>query len=260
MASSTTSRPPTPATGSTAAHTPPRTSWAPRRNPSPRNTSNAANETNDPPPVRSRRNPRHIGLGVALIAVCGLGAGWLTTVGGAGHDVVITTTAIPAGTRIEAGQVRVAQVSGPGADAMGASSLEEVIGRKSSADLPAGTALNPGMLTPELALAGGVSMIGVPVKAGQLPASGLRPGDEVSVVASADTPAIKAAAAPTAGAAPGPAPGPGTIWTGTIASISPADAEGTMTVDVRMPTPQAQAAAAVSGGGKLVIILTRRNG
>ena len=260
MASSTTSRPPTPATGSTAAHTPPRTSWAPRRNPSPRNTSNAANETNDPPPVRSRRNPRHIGLGVALIAVCGLGAGWLTTVGGAGHDVVITTTAIPAGTRIEAGLVRVAQVSGPGADAMGASSLEEVIGRKSSADLPAGTALNPGMLTPELALAGGVSMIGVPVKAGQLPASGLRPGDEVSVVASADTPAIKAAAAPTAGAAPGPAPGPGTIWTGTIASISPADAEGTMTVDVRMPTPQAQAAAAVSGGGKLVIILTRRNG
>lgn len=71
-----------------------------------------------------------------------------------------------------------------------------VVGRVALADLEAGTLLTRGMLADEAAVASGEGVVGLALKAGQLPTSTLLPGDRVNVVAgeaSSSEPLVEAA-------------------------------------------------------------------
>lgn len=131
-----------------------------------------------------RRRPGMIALAVALI---GLGVMLSTSIyQSVNHRVrvVVVTAAVRPGSVLTASDVGIASVSaGPGVSLIPAGQIRQVVGEV------AGSALYPGMLLTSSELATsqpprpGQVLVPLPVRPSGLPASGLSPGDRVTVVA-----------------------------------------------------------------------------
>lgn len=199
------------------------------------------------PPLRQRRNPRLAALGAVIITIGGLLGGWLFTQGGQTEPVVALKDAVVAGERISAEQVGTTQIpAGTGLNTIPGADIDSLIGKYANASLPAGALLSPESVQDELFPPSGKSVVGVALKASQMPARGLLPGDTVRLV-------VTSAAG--AAASTGEEQPPGTTWAATVMTVGTPSDDGTMTTDFVLDTSASSSLAAAAGAGNVAVIL-----
>jgi len=99
---------------------------------------------------------------------------------------VVLVRAVGQGQRISSADIGEAEVAvSPGVDYIPLSEVSTVTGKRAVAAMPAGSLVTPADLTGAPAIAGGDAVVGVALKDGAYPASGLSPGDRVLVVQTA---------------------------------------------------------------------------
>jgi len=116
-------------------------------------------------------------------------AGFAELYSSANHQVsvLIVTDTIDQGQRItgsDLGQTS-AQISG-GVNPIATADAPALVGERAAVTIPAGTLLTAGDITDSPPITAGDAVVGLELKAGQLPASGLGPGDQVMIVQTAN--------------------------------------------------------------------------
>lgn len=151
-----------------------------------------------------RRRPGAYALAVALIAAGGGGGflAWQAT--GERTPVLAIAREVPAGDVIKDSDLVEASVSlDPALKPFRASQRDEVVGKRAGVALVPGALLSRGQVTTRTLVKPGERLVGIGLKATQMPATRLSPGDRVLVVyapsdgAPADTGATKDGPAPT---------------------------------------------------------------
>ena len=197
---------------------------------------------------RRRRRTGLLGLGVALVAVGALLAGWLTVAVGGKVPVLAVARPVPYGTAIVAEDLAEAHVApDPALDPIPAAQREAVVGRHAAVDLRPGALLTEGQLSDQPLPSPGYALVGVAVRAAQVPAQPLAAQDRVLVVS---TPPAEAAA---------PALAPDTVEA-TVVRVGPTDDTGLTVVDLTVPEPQAGNLAARAATGRVALIVRSRSG
>lgn len=139
------------------------------------------------PPV-GRRDRRTLLL-VASVALVGASiAGFASVYSAADRKTpaVVLVRAVDQGQRISSADIGEAEVAvSPGVDYIPLSQVAIVAGKRAVAAMPAGSLVTPADLTGAPAIADGDAVVGVALKDGTYPASGLSPGDRVLVVQTA---------------------------------------------------------------------------
>ncbi len=124
----------------------------------------------------------------SLIVVCASVAAFADLYGSAGHKtaVVVVEQSLVQGQAITAAQLGQADVSvSSGVDYVPVAQASALIGKRAAAAVPAGSLLNPEDLTSAPALPTGSAVVGLALKDGQFPESGLVPGEQVMIVQTA---------------------------------------------------------------------------
>lgn len=196
------------------------------------------------PQAPRRRSPVLIGLGLALIAVFGLLGAYLSTAGREVKTVVVTREEIDAGTLITADQLATTQVSGDtNAQTVPGQQLQTLVGTYATQLIPSGSILNPALTSRTLTPTDGRAIVGIGLKPNQLPAIGLKGGDEVTLIT-------------TAAATQGAGIEPGQTWTAVVLNVGPVGDDGTRTVDFDLSIKDANEAAVAAGSGSVAAVLT----
>ena len=134
-------------------------------------------------PVRTRRRPLLVGLGVALTALGGLGAAWLATTGAGTVAVLGVANEIHAGQVIHRQDLVSVQIAaGSGLSALPVRRAEEVVGKRTLVRLLPGSLLNPAAVADKLVPDSGQALVGLGLGLGQRPAVPLDTGDPVEIV------------------------------------------------------------------------------
>ena len=153
-----------------------------------------------PGPVPRQRRRSILALGVVLAGIGALAGAWAFTSFSHRADVLAAARDIPAGTRITAADLAPVPVSaGTGIKVIPARQESQAVGEIAAVSLRARTLPVPADLTATAVPGPGQQLVPVTLKASQLPASGLAPGDQVLVVA---TPGAAGQAASGSGQAP----------------------------------------------------------
>ncbi len=195
------------------------------------------------PPPKLRRRPALIALGVTLIALGGLAAGWLTTAVGNTHPVLAMRHTVDRGSVVRASDVMVARVNGdPALKTVPAGRRDQIIGRYATIDLAAGSLLTPGAVSDQTVPASGQSLVGVNLSPAQLPARPLRPGDSVRVISTPRTQDDP------------PLTEPNSI-TGTVVGTRVLSDTGRTVVDISVPSGEAAGLAARAATGRVALVL-----
>jgi SAF domain-containing protein len=200
-----------------------------------------------------RRRPGMIALAAVLVGAGILGSTALYSAASRTMPVLVADADVPAGSLITARDVGTASISvGAGVQVIPAGQISQVVGQV------AGSTLHPGMLlaASELATqrppADGQVLVPLPVRPSALPASGLRPGDQVLIVA---TPGAQGQIG-SANAAPALS----VPVNGVIDDVSTtASADGFAVVDVLVPSGRGADLAAQASTGQFAIIVTKRS-
>lgn len=194
--------------------------------------------------TKHRRRPAWVALGVAFIALCMVGA-WAayravsTTVA-----VVGVATSISRGELIERGDLNTVQVAAdPALHSIPAADLDTVIGKRATSDLPAGGILPTGSFSDNLIPAKGRSIVGVLIKDGSAPLTGLASGAAVRLV---PLPAQQGA---------NPPGKPPAVSLGSVVAVNPTeDATGTR-VDVDVATPDAAGLQLLAAQNRIALVV-----
>ncbi|WP_051426542.1 SAF domain-containing protein [Jiangella gansuensis] len=199
-------------------------------------------------PPKQRRRPALIGLGVALVALGGLGAAWLATSVSNTVDVIALSNDVARGEIIEESDLTTASINAdPSLQPIRDTRLGEIAGQYATSDLSAGGLLTEGDFDDLVQPAEGEAMVGVAVTSAQLPAEALRPGDIVRIV---DTP--NAQDEP-------PSDTPDSIEA-TVVRSSVEEESGQRIVDVIVPEVRAPDLAARVATGRIAVVLMSRAG
>ncbi|WP_162605744.1 SAF domain-containing protein [Jiangella aurantiaca] len=199
-------------------------------------------------PPKQRRRPALIGLGVALVALGGLGAAWLATSMSETVDVIAVREDVARGEQITEDDLTRASINAdPALDPIPETRRSEVVGQYASVDLAAGTLVTENSFSGSIQPAEGESMVGVAVTTAQLPSEPLRPGDTVRIV---DTPNPQ-------DDPPGSTPD---SIEATVVSTSVDPETGQRMVNVVLPEVRAPDLAARVATGRIVVILMSRAG
>jgi SAF domain len=200
-----------------------------------------------------RRRPGMIALAVALIGVGVLASAALYQRENHQMPVVMVTAQVPAGaviTRADLGTTSVA--AGPGIKLIPAGQLHQVVGLVAATALQPGSLLAPAELTTSQPPAAGQVLVPVPIRPSGLPASGLAPGDDVTVV-------------PTTGSAGGTSGGTagGAALTHPVAGVveavtSAPDADGFDVVDLLVSAGNGTALTEQAATGDIGLYVTKR--
>jgi hypothetical protein len=120
---------------------------------------------------------------LAVILIVGLGAlgYWFYAQAGAKVPVLMAAHEIPAGQVIRASDLTTVDVAG-GVTAVSAHHLSEVVGRTAAVEILPRTPVQLAMVTTRSSLSPTQALVGVAEAPGQIPSSGLAPGDEVEVL------------------------------------------------------------------------------
>lgn len=208
-----------------------------------------------PTPVRGRRRPAMTALGIALVAIGGIVGALVLSSGGAARDVVMLRTSVVAGHQITTGDLTTTQLTGAtGATLISRAQISSVVGTYPRQDLPAGTLLTSQMTTSSLDPGSGTSIVGIPVKPGQIPGQGLHAGEPVRIVLQAGS------------GSSGTLPEGlqvGQTWPAKVSSVNTTSANGgagtvSTSVDVTVPATAAAQISAAAGTGQLAIVLDAR--
>lgn len=202
--------------------------------------------------VRRRRRPALWAAGAVLVAVSGLGTAALVGQAGDRVDVLAVARTVPVGQRIGAEDLAVARVAAdPALRPVAAADRDRVVGRVAAVELRPGALLTAQEVTDTAVPAAGQQVVGVAVRAGQLPARGVRPGDEVLVV---PVPGDQTRAGDTVGA-----PG-GESIPARVVQTGPANVDGVSTVDVVVSTGVGPRVAALASTGRVALVLLPAGG
>jgi hypothetical protein len=134
-------------------------------------------------PVRTRRRPLLVGLGVALTALGGLGAAWLASAGTGTISVVGVAHEIHAGQVIQRQDLVSVQIAaGSPLSSLPVQRAEEAVGKRTLVRLLPGSLLNPSAIADKLVPGPGQALVGLNLGPGQHPAVPLDSGDSVEIV------------------------------------------------------------------------------
>jgi hypothetical protein len=201
-----------------------------------------------PLPIRQKR-PGYAALAVVLIVgLAALGA-YFYSQAGKKVPVVVVTTRVPVGHKIERSDLSTVQVAG-NVTAIGGANLNSVVGQTAVVELLPHTLLQRAMVTSAPALTSSAAQVGVAVSPGQIPADGLNPGDTVQVLQLQVKNSASSAAAP----APSVLAEDATVYSSTS---DPSRSGGTLLTLV-VPKSAAGAVAAASNAGLIALIRVGR--
>lgn len=133
-----------------------------------------------PLPTRQKR-PGYAALAVVLIVGLAAIGAYFYSQAGKKVPVVVVTTDVPVGHKIQRSDLSTVQVAG-GVTAIGGASLTSMVGKTAVVELLPNTLLQRSMVTSAPALNSSAAQVGVAVTPGQIPANGLSPGDTVEIL------------------------------------------------------------------------------
>ena len=198
-------------------------------------------------PVR-QKHPGYVALAVLLIVgLAGLGAYWYTKAG-AKTPVVVVVKDVAAGHVIVRSDLSTVDVAGA-VTAIGGDHLDGVVGETATVQLLPNTLLQRAMVTSSSPLAADQGLVGLQLKPGQVPSSGLADGSTVEVLAlpgkdaaggGAGTATVLVASAVVYDAQPDPSQSGGTLAT------------------LIVPKTSAQAVAAAGNAGLVALVQVAR--
>lgn len=192
---------------------------------------------------RYRRRPAMIGLGLALLAVCGAGAAYLAQRSGDTVPVLAVAADVHRGQVISDSDLTSAHAApDPALDPVALDERDRVVGQRAAADLTAGALLTPASVTTGELPGAGQTIVGVAVTEAQMPRAELVPGDVVRVF---DT--------PRQGDDPPEAAPPSTP--ATVVGVSGFDDNGMCIVDVLVDAESAGPLVARVATGRVAIVL-----
>ncbi|MFI7025147.1 flagellar biosynthesis protein FlgA [Micromonospora sp. NPDC049900] len=196
--------------------------------------------------VRSLRRGR-LGVAIALMAVCALGAVSLFGYVSRTQPFLAVARDVPVGAQVTAADLITVHLNpDPGLAGVPSGRTEAVIGKYASVALLSGTLLNAGALVDKPFPAPGEQVVGVSLKAGQMPSAPLRPGASVLLVSTDEAARERpTAAAPTIRA--------------TVVHVIAGTRDGTATVSVAVRENDGPVVARLAAQGRLVLALTSGN-
>lgn len=198
-----------------------------------------------PLPIRQKR-PGYAALAVVLIVGLAAVGAYFYSQAGKKTPVVVVTTDVPVGHKIQRSDLSTVQVAG-GVTAIGGANLSSVVGETAVVELLPNTLLQRSMVTSAPAVNSSDAQVGVAVTPGQIPADGLNPGDTVEVL---QLPAKNVASSGAATPAPSVLADSATVYSSTT---NPAQSGGTLLTLV-VPKSIAAAVAAASNDGLIALI------
>ena len=201
--------------------------------------------------------------------VCASIAAFVSIYSSAGHKTAVIVVVQPIGqgqpiTAADLGQVEVSVPSG--VDTVPVADASELAGKRASVAIAAGSLLVTGDLTGARVLESGDAVVGIALKDGQYPATGLSPGDAVMIVqtASPGAPLAAPTGVATAATAQSGTPPDGSAASGILvpdATIfatgapSSAGAGDSLLVSVEIPATLASAVATAATAGQVTVVL-----
>ena len=133
-------------------------------------------------PLSTRTRPKgYAALAVALIVGCGALGYYFYTTAGAKVPVVMAKRDIPVGHTITRDDLTTVAVAG-GVTAVAANNLSTLLGQHAAVEILPNTLVQRAMVTQSSGLARNQGLVGVAAAPGQIPSSGLVPGDKVEVL------------------------------------------------------------------------------
>lgn len=132
--------------------------------------------------LSTRQRPKgYVALAVALIVGLGAVGYWFYTQAGAKVPVVVAVRDIPAGHTIARSDLSTVEVAG-GVTAVAGNHLSSLVGQAAAVEILPDTLVQRSMVTGTSPLTAGEGLVGVAAAPGQIPSSGLVPGDTVQVL------------------------------------------------------------------------------
>ncbi len=216
----------------------------------PRQQAPAANGHGPPSglgsPLSTRQRPKgYAALAVALIVGLGALGYWFYTQAGAKVPVVVAVHDIAVGHTIDRSDLSTVQVSG-GVTAVAGNHLSSLVGQTAAVEILPNTLVQRSMVTRGSALTSGQGLVGVATAPGQIPSSGLVPGDRVEVLQLPD----KGSAASSSSAASAVLVPAATVYD---VRANPSSAGGTLLTLV-VPTSAAFGVSQASNAGSIALV------
>lgn len=196
-----------------------------------------------PPPPRLQRRPVLVALGVALVALGGLGAAYLVTSASDADSVLALRSDVDRGGVIEDSDLVVAHLEAdPALAPVPAAQRDDIVGQRAARDLTSGSLLTTDSVTAAMVPAEGESLVGVALAPAQLPGSDLHLGVTVRIV---NTPRVQDDLAE----------GQPQVFDATVVAVHQQPDLGQVVVDVTVPTVEAARLAALAGTGRVALIV-----
>jgi SAF domain len=214
-------------------------------------------------PIRRRRRPL---LAIGSLVVIAMS---ITVFGSiyarAGHHASVLAVAQPIaqGQTLSTSDLKVVKISvDSGLSVLPASVADTVVGRRVTEDLSPGTLLAPQDVLSSSAPPNGQAIVGVELKSGQLPASGIYPGESVDVVmtGSPGSPDTASSAVPIGQSVTGAQEGPGTILAPDVrvtdvATPSANSGSDALVVSLLVPRSISPSVASASAAGQAALVV-----
>ncbi|MBL0884842.1 SAF domain-containing protein [Myceligenerans indicum] len=187
-----------------------------------------------------------IALSVACICVGGLASAWAWTATSNTNQVLTVRETVYRGEVIaEDDLVPVRLGVDPAIQAYPAERIGEVVGRAAQLDIAAGSVVTPGQLSDAAVPGPGMSVVGVSLAAGLLPADQITLGDKVRVVTTANDPAAGTSAPE----------GSATAVDGVVRGLLDDTVTGNTLVNVEVSADQAVRVASAAAAGHVALVL-----
>jgi hypothetical protein len=210
----------------------------------------------DAAPRRFRR-PGLMLTGAVLIASSGLGTACLVSSVQDRTAVLVAARSLQAGSTVGQADLAEVQVAIPtGVAALPADQRDALVGKVARLDLAAGSLLAPGSIGDPVAATTGQSVVVLALPASRMPASGLRPGQQLLLVSTTD-------AGPTSNTATEQEPGaPSGLATAdaVVIRVGTAEPGGTTPVDVAVNVGDGPLWAGLAASGRVTVLVTPRRG
>lgn len=195
-----------------------------------------------PAPSKPRRNIRMLLLGVVLALLCGLAAVWAVNRAGTPTSVVILTNDVAAGQQVTSQDLGTTTITGgEGLSTIPKSHMGSLVGQRASTDLSAGSLASESAFQSRVTPRDGDVIVGVPLKSGQYPHTGLRHGDVVRLVLGKPDKAGEGSTEQTSVSA-------------VVLSVGEPDKNSSIVVDFSVPNAEADQAARAANSQQVTVV------
>ena len=124
-----------------------------------------------------------VAMGIAVVLLGGLGAVWWANVQANSVAVLVIKDPVQRGQIIQQQDLAEMEIVGGQSNGIPVDRTSEVVGKVAAVDLPAGAMLTDTSLDAHTTVPEGESLVGLSLEASQLPATELRSGDKIRIVA-----------------------------------------------------------------------------